>query len=142
MAMRGCLEFINSPSRNHLVLSNGCVESLSYFDVGFEISSIVESIIGDRRLSMRTQDLLNKLFSEHTYQDATFGQYLALRNVGILYEPLLKIDVEGLFDHWSQNTTLFIDMGKGSVEGNRFYLIKGCSEQYSVSLQRINYIIV
>lgn len=142
MTMGGCLEFINSPSRNHLVLSNGCVDSLSYFDVGFEISSIVESIIGDRRLSMRIQDRLNKLLSEHTHHDASFGQYLALQNLGVLFEPLLKIDVEGLFDRWSQNTTLFVDMGKGSVEDNRFYLIEGCSEQYSVSLQRINYIIV
>ena len=140
--MGGCLAFINSPSRNHLVLSNGCVDGLFYFDVGFEIASIVEPVIGDRRLSMRTQDRLNKLLSEHTHQDATFGQYLALRNVGILFEPLLKIDVEGLFDRWSQNTTLFVDIGKGSVEDNRLYLLKGCSEQYSVSLQRINYIIV
>lgn len=133
--------FIQSPSRNHLVLSNGCLDSLRYTDVGFEVSCLIEERIGDRRLSMRVQDYITKFFSEHIVQSDFFGQYLALTNVGILFEPALKLDIEALLDRWSQNITLFIDMAKGSVVDNRYYLTQGCAGTYSVSLSSINHLI-
>ena len=80
--------FIHSPSRNHLVLSNGCLDGLKYTDVGYEVSGFIEDIIGDRRLSMRVQDYITKLFREHIFQSDSLGQYLALTNVGILFEQV------------------------------------------------------
>ena len=134
------LAFIHSPSRNHLVLSNGFLDGLKYTDVGFEVSCFIEDIIGDRRLTMRTQDFINELFRERTFLSDYLGQYLALSNVGILFEPALKLDVESLLDRWSQNITLFLDIGKGEITNNRFNLTKGCQEDFSVLLSSINYI--
>ena len=134
--------FIHSPSRNHLVLSNGCLDGLKYTDVGYEVGGFVEDIIGDRRLSMRVQDYITKLFREHIFQSDSLGQYLALTNVGILFEHALKLDFEAFFDRWSQNNTLFLDMGKGAVTDNHYYLIQGCMEVYSVSLASINHLIL
>lgn len=134
--------FIHSPSRNHLVLSNGCLDGIKYTDVGFDVSCFIEEIIGDRRLSMRVQDYITKFFREHIFQSDSLGQYLALSNVGILFEPALKLDVEALFDRWSQNITLFIDMGKGVLTDNRYYLTQCCAEAYSVSLVSINHIVL
>ena len=136
------LAFIHSPSRNHLVLSNGCLDGLKYTDVGFEVSCFVEDLIGDRHLSMRTQDYINRLFREHTFLSDHLGQYLALSNVGILFEPALKLDVESLLDRWSQNNTLFLNIGKGEITSNHFYLTKGCQEGYSVLLSSINFIVI
>ncbi|MBQ9636773.1 MAG: hypothetical protein IJV36_02610 [Prevotella sp.] len=135
-------EFTKSSSRNHLEFSNGSIEGLSYFDIGLELSSFIEGILGDRRLSFRTQDKLNALLREHTLLSPIIGQYLALTNIGILFEPSLKIDVEGLFDRWSQNNVLVINIGKGAICSNRLFLTPNCPEQYSVSLQRINYTII
>ena len=136
------LEFIHSPSRNHLILSNGCLDGLKHTDVGFEVSCFIEDIIGDRHLSMRVQDYINKLFREHIFLSNDLGQYLAVTNVGILFEPLLKLDVEALFGRWSQNNTLFLDIGKGYVTDNRYYLTQGCPKAYSVSLASINPLIL
>ena len=132
--------FISSPSRNHLVISNGCIAGLEYVDVGLEVSSFIEDKIGDRRLSMRVQDSLNVLLRTHICQSEDFGEYLALTNFGILFEPLLKIDMEGLFDRWSQNTILILDIGKGTIAEKHLFLTEGCSTNYSVSLERVNYI--
>jgi hypothetical protein len=134
--------FINSPSRNHLVLSSGCLEGLKYIDVGFVVSCFIEDIIGDRRLSMRVQDYITKFFREHIFQSDSLGQYLALSNVGILFEPALKLDVEVLFDRWSQDVALFIDKGKGVLADNRYYLTQGCTEVFSVPLASINHIVL
>ena len=122
------------------MLSNGCLDGIKYTDVGFEVSCFIEEFIGDRRLSMRVQDYITKLFREHIFQSESLGLYLALSNVGILFEPALKLDVEALFDHWSQNITLFIDKGKGVLTDNRYYLTQGCAEVFSVPLASINHI--
>lgn len=132
--------FLSNPSRNHLVISNGCIVGFDYVDMGLEISAFIEDKIGDRRLSMRVQDNLNVLLRSHIYKSEEFGEYLALTNIGILFEPLLKIDLEGFLDRWSQNMTLLLDIGKGNVLDNHLFLCQGCSHNYSVSLEGINYI--
>jgi hypothetical protein len=134
------LAFIHNPSRNHLILSNGCLDGLKYTDVGFEVSCFIENYVRDRRLSMRAQDFVAKLFREHICKSEDYGQYLALTNVAILFEPSLKLDVESLLDRWSQNITLFLNVENGIVTNNRYYLVPGCKEGYSVLLSAINYI--
>ncbi len=133
-------DFIRSSSRNNLILSNGEIDGLSYIDMGLEISRFIEDILSDRRLSMRTQDFINTLLKNNIGHNDTVGQYVALTNIGILFEPPLKIDIEGLFNRWSQNYILFIDMGKGIVANGRLYLTGNCSQDYSVSLETINHI--
>lgn len=110
--------------------------------MGFEVSCFIEEFIGDRRLSMRFQDYITKLFREHIFQSESLGLYLALSNVGILFEPALKLDVEALFDRWSQNILLFIDMGKGVLTGNRYNLTQGCADIFTVPLASINHIVL
>ena len=132
-------EFISCPSRNHLVISDGCMVGFDYIDVGLEVSAFIEDKISDRRLSMRVQDCLNALLRSHICKSEEFGEYLALTNIGILFEPLLKIDLEGFLDRWSQNMILLLDLGKGHVQDNHLFLTQGCSREYSVSLEGINY---
>ena len=75
-------EFLSSPSRNHLVISGGCIVCFDYIDVGLEISSFIEDKISDRRLSMRVQDQLNALLRSHICKSEEFGEYLALTKIG------------------------------------------------------------
>jgi len=132
--------FISSPSRNHLVISDSCIDRLKYVDVGLEVSTFIEDKIGDRRLSMRVQDHLNIILRSHICKSEDFGEYLALKNIGILFEPLLKIDLEGFLDRWSQNMMLILDVDKGIIRDNHLYLSQGCSNDYAVSLEGVNYI--
>ena len=132
--------FLSSPSRNHLVISDDCIVGFDYIDVGLEISAFIEDKISDRRLSMRVQDHLNVLLRSHICKSEEFGEYLALTNIGILFEPLLKIDLDGFLDRWSQNMILILDVGKGHVQDKYLFLTQGCSRDYSVSLEGINYI--
>ena len=140
--MESLATFIKSPSRNHLVFSNGCLDYIEYMNVGLEVSSYIEDILNDRKLSMRAQDFLNTKLRTGICHSNDIGDYIALTNVGILFEPALKFDIEGLFNRWSQNITLIIDMGQGGVRDGRFYLVDNVSEDYSVSLGTINYIVL
>lgn len=91
---------------------------------------------------MRTQDYLNKLFREHVFLSDYLGRYFAVTNVGILFEPLLKLDVEALLDRWSQDNTLLLDVGNGILNKNRYYLSKECPEAFSASLESINHLVL
>lgn len=113
---------------------------LEYVDVGLEVSTFIEDKVNDRRLSMRTQDNLNAILRSHICKSEDFGDYLGLKNIGILFEPLLKIDLDGFLDRWSQNMMLILDIGKGVIADNHYFLTQGCSKEYSVSLEGINHI--
>ena len=135
-------QFSKSPSRNHIAFVTGNAEGVSFMDLGYELSTKIEDILNDRRLSMKAQDYLKDIISSNIHQDDEIGEYIAIKNIGILFEPELNLSVEALFNSWSQNTILILEMENGKVENNRFYLVDGCPIQYSVDLNIFNYIII
>ena len=135
-------QFSKSPSRNHIAFVTGNAEGIRFVDLGYELSTKIEDVLNDRRLSMRAQDYLKGIISSNLHLDSEFGEYIAIKNIGILFEPELNLSVEALFNSWSQNTILIIEMENGKVENNRFYLVDGCPIHYSVDLNTFNYIII
>ena len=135
-------QFSKSPSRNHIAFVTGDAEGVSFVDLGYELSTKIEDILNDRRLSMKAQDYLKEIIASNIHKDSEFGEYIAIKNIGILFEPELNLSVESLLNSWSQNTILFIEMENGKVENGRFYLVDGCPTQYSVELNNYNYIVI
>lgn len=150
--MSGCIDkneliarlirFSQTPSRNHIAFVSQCDDELRFVDIGLELSKKVEDILSDRRLSLKSQDYLNGILNKHLADADGIGSYLAIRNIGILFEPLLMIDVEALFNKWSQNTMLIVDLGKGDIFQERFFLVPHCDLRYSVDLHELNYMIM
>ena len=150
--MSGCIDkneliarliwFSQTPSRNHIAFVSQCDDELRFVDIGLELSMKVEDILSDRRLSLKSQDYLNDILNKHLVDADGIGSYLAIRNIGILFEPLLMIDVEALFNKWSQNTMLIVDLGKGDILQERFFLVPHCDLRYSVDLHELNYMVM
>lgn len=135
-------QFSKSPSRNHIAFVTGNAEGIRFVDLGYELSTKIEDILNDRRLSMKSQDYLKGIISANIHYNNEIGEYIAIKNIGILFEPELNLSVEALFNSWSQNTILIIEMENGKVEDGRFYLVDGCPTQYSVELNNYNYIVI
>ena len=135
-------QFSRSASRNHIAFVQGNVESLEYVDLGYELSSKIEDILTDRRLSMKAQDYLKSIIMSNIHKDNDLGEYIAIKNIGILFEPELNFSLEALFNSWSQNTLLIVDIANGKVDNKRFFLEDGCPIQYSVDLKDFNYLII
>ena len=135
-------QFSRSASRNHIVFVTGTVESLEYVDLGYELSSKIEDILTDRRLSMKAQDYLKSIIMSNIHKDNDLGEYIAIKNIGILFEPELNFSLEALFNSWSQNTLLIVNIANGKVDNKRFLLEDGCPIQYSVNLKDFNYIMI
>ena len=135
-------QFSKSPSRNHIAFVKGNVENLEYVDLGYELSLKIEDILTDRRLSMKAQDYLKSIIMSNIHKDNDLGEYIAIKNIGILFEPELNFSPEAFFNSWSQNTLLIVDIANGKVDNKRFFLEDGCPIQYSVDLKDFNYLII
>ena len=132
--------FVNSASRNHLILSNGCLEAFNYVNIGYEISSYIEPIIGDRRLSMRVQDKLNTLLRDSVSQLEDLGAYLAITNIGILFEPSLRLNVRLLFESISHDTLLVV-CSDGIVQNDTFHFVKP-TDGFGISLSGLSFLVI
>ncbi len=135
-------QFSRSASRNHIVFVKGNVENVRFVDLGYELSSKIEDIQTDRRLSMKAQDYLKSIIMSNIHKDNDLGEYIAIKNIGILFEPELNFSLEALFNSWSQNTLLIVDIANGKVDNKRFFLEDGCPILYSVDLKDFNYLII
>ena len=91
---------------------------------------------------MKAQDYLKSIISSNIHHDEEIGEFIAIKNIGILFEPELNLSVEALFNSWSQNTLLIVDIANGKVDNKRFFLEDGCPIQYSVDLKDFNYLII
>ena len=135
------VQFSKTPSRNHIAFLTQCDDDFCFVDVGLALSMKIEDILSDRRLSLKAQDYLNDILNANVSDSNEIGSYLAIKNIGILFEPQLQIDIEALFNKWSQNMFLIVEMGRGSIAQDKFFLGQQ-TDHYSVDLRELNYIVL
>ena len=126
-------ELTTQNTRNKLVFCDQGIDELHFVDVGFELSL---------RLSQSSFDedsALADILGHSLYHDK-IGSYLAISNIGILFEPELKFNIRNIFDSYSKNNVLIIQSGAEIQEGTFYFLKK--NDRCTVNLQGLTYLIV
>ena len=134
-------QFSQAPSRNHIAFVSQCDDVFRFVDVGIALSKELVGIVSDNQLSLKARDCLNDILNSNLSNSETIENYLAIKNIGILFEPILKLDIEALFNRWSQNMILIVDMKQGLVVQDKYYLSQQ-TERYSIDLHEMNYIVL
>ena len=80
---------------------------------------------------------ISSIMNECMSQNEELGNFIAIKNIGILFEPALQIDVKSFLDKWSRGTVLIVSH-TGEIKQNRFYLAKN-NTRYNASLTDITY---
>ena len=111
--------YLSSQSRNKIVIFTAPLNGIIPFDIGVMISRAIELLTDDKRISLKFNDILDDIFNSLIIESEKYGKILSIKNIGILFEKDLKIDVLHLFDKYSRTNTLFIQW-EGEVENNRF----------------------
>ena len=124
--------YAQGSARNRIVLCNSRIEGLTYIDVGYELSLA----IGNACDATNFESLLREIFSRSQH-DGIIGQYLALDNIGILFEDDLHIHLESIFDSYSKGQTLLI-CAEGELENNTFKFMS--SDRCKVNIGRLSFI--
>lgn len=110
--------FIHSASRNRIVFCRNLIDGIDFVNVGRELSGLIVEKASLEDLQEEVNTVLGR-----SSNSADVGQYLALCNIGILFEPELKLNLRSLFDNYSKDQTLFI-CDEGGVVDNTFHFFE------------------
>lgn len=71
---------------------------------------------------MIAEEFLNAILRRAIKEDPIIGDYLALANWGILFEPALKLNLVSIFDSHSKSSTLIL-VNCGQADYENFHLV-------------------
>ena len=109
------------------------MQGLQFVDVGFALSLRLKT----NEKSSPIIDLLRQILNENIRNDAEIGHYLAIENIGILFELELKLDVRSIIDSYSKNQCLVVLTDAEIDNGELYFLIK--DDGVSVSLSGLSF---
>lgn len=116
------LNFIKSTARNKLIIHKEKLPGIVSINLGFVFSKEIKSIPPQKHFGLIAKEKLNNLLYGHIHRHEILGEYLAIENIGILFEPQLKIDLLSFLEYHSKNTSLFL-MWPGDIEGDQLYFL-------------------
>lgn len=109
------------------------MQGLQYVDVGFALSLRLKT----NENNSPVIDIVSQILNENIRNDAEIGYYLAIENIGILFEPELKLDVRSIIDSYSKNQCLVVLTDAEIDNGELYFLEK--SDGVSVSLSGLSF---
>lgn len=132
------ISFTKGSSRNKIIIAKDEIPGISVLDIGYQLSEKLKTITGKSNLSLRASKFSEILFEKHLIQDEVLGNILYIKNIGILFEPKLKIDTQALIERYSKNNTLIIQWD-GELKGHKLFF-KNTSNHY-LDLSNLSYLI-
>ena len=115
-------QFLKYQPRNKLVFTPQIDSPLYSVDVGVELSALIQENLGSPQLPLIAEDKLRSLIGNSTLTDDIIGEYVALSNWGILFEPGLKLNLLSLLDSYSKSRTVIL-VNSGEGDNDDFYLV-------------------
>lgn len=128
------IQHIATLSLPRLIITNSKLDDVNYVDIGLLLSKSIESFLNSKRLSLEANDIIEKIIKENISFDKRIGEYIAMCNIGILFEPALHLDLHAKFMTWSKICTLIIDASEGIMLDKTFYLSNNSKKDYSINL--------
>lgn len=130
----------NRPRQKLVILSQQRLEDLSFTNIGQELSMALEKTINHKQISMVTYDHLERILQDNEHLHPVYGPYVAITNLGILFESTLKIHAERFLEAHSTNQTLFV-VWNGEIDGVKLYFLTK-NKGVPVNLTNISHIIL
>lgn len=134
------INYINSQSRNKIVLHSHDIPGIQPLDVGKELSHEIKLFASDAKVGMKSLFTINELFTSTILDNLDYGKYIAIQNIGILLEPELKADFTQILDKYSSSNILFVKW-EGEIEnGNLYFLSKEKGQQ--INIKNLSHIVI
>ena len=125
--------YLQQNTRNKIVFCRESIDGIRFINVGLELSQI----LGDNPDDIDGADTAYKQVLGQSQENSVIGMYLALENIGILFEPDLRLDVRSILDAYSKNQSLLI-MTDAEIADDRFYFLRK-GDGTEVNLQGLSY---
>lgn len=122
------LSFLKTQSRNKIIFYKDSIIDITAIDLGTELAQTLFNLNDLTKLPMKVSYELDKIMNTAIIEHEIFGRLLAISNLGILFEPELKVNVNNLLEKYSNNNALFVKW-EGEIDNENLYFLskeKGC----------------
>lgn len=133
-------DYIKSQSRNKIIFYSQDISALQSVNVGLRISESIYNLNEPGRIAMRVLSELDGILNAAIYQHDVFGRYLSIENIGVLFEPELKLDFANLLDNYSQNNVLFVKW-EGEIDAENIYFLTK-ENGIKINIKNLSHIVI
>lgn len=136
------LKFIAGHPRTTIILTRYPLDGFVWVDLGREFSKLLQPILGHKLMQALAMENLESFIVDNTEELPIVGEYIALRNIGILFEPELQIDIRNFLEQWGKNQMVLFQLSPNAqIEDDRVYLSK-YNRSFFFDLKGLNYITI
>jgi hypothetical protein len=131
-------QYLAQAARNRLVFCHEHIEDLIFTDVGKVMANALkDENLRSQMVAYAAEDFLADILSSPQV-DSSLGKYIALENIGILFEPELGFNLKATLDNASTNKTIII-CSEAQIKDNRLYFLQD-GDNFSVDLTGLSYL--
>lgn len=132
--------YLNSQSRNKIVFCKNEIAEIQSLDVGKKLSNEIVPLLSDSKVAMKSIFIIDELFSSSIIEYSSLGKYLAIKNLGILFEPELKTDFLQILDKYSSSNTFFVKWEGEIEDGILYFLTKEKGQK--IDIKNLSHIVI
>ena len=132
-------QYIPVGTRHKLLFTSHHAEGMNFVNIGALLARAIESSLSNRHLPFVAEEELEKIIKAKVCHSSEIGDYIAIRNIGILFEPALRLDLHAKFSTWSKTYVLIVNSTEGTIQKNIFYLAGDADSSYRINLSDISY---
>lgn len=136
--MKSIIDYISSNPRNKLVVSNDYIPNCHYVDVGYEMCRFIKDDVSSSNIGLIAEDVLRGLFDRNVSYDNQLGAYVAIKNIGILYEADLRLDVKSILESSSKEHLTILKFDGEFKDGKLYFLTE--QDKLSIDLSDLSYL--
>ena len=100
-AINEIANYVSQNTRNKIVFCANSIDELKFVDIGYTLSKMLEDNWENKEASITQLFVTNETHNN-------IGKYFAIKNVGILFEPELKLNIHDILESYSKNQCLII----------------------------------
>ena len=133
-------DYTSSQSRNKIVIHRDRIADIEPVNIGQTLSEAIFNFKETGKLPMRVSIELDHVLHDSITLHDVFGKYLSIANLGILFEPGLKIDFSRLLDKYSQNNVLFVQWDGEIDSGILYFLLR--EHGIKIDIRNLSHIVI
>lgn len=134
------LSFLKTQSRNKVVFYIEGIKDITEIDLGTELSQVLYNLYDLTKLPMKVLHELEIIMNNATIEHELFGRSLAISNLGILFEPELKVDFSILLEKYSNTNVLFVKW-EGEIDDENLYFLSK-EKGLKTNIKNLSHIII
>ena len=131
-------DYLAQATRNRLVFCHEQIAGLTFVNLGKALAeSLVKQDLRSPMIAYMAEEVLDEILSS-TKVDDEIGSYVALDNIGVLFEPDLAFNLKSVIDSASTNKVVIIH-SDGIIKSDRYYFLQEGDASF-IDLHGLSYI--